>query len=157
MIPASARSASDEPTLGSLIWCITRVMPEDVRVMSTPHTVQSPVVPRFPIVREQLASWQMLRPDKHRWLQLWAEERKRLRQSDPSLRRRMWWAILFLVLFFGTVFGSHFAGRVDGVVASMLFLGLSWWNGSRNVRAIDQALRDRLAREGGGSALMRRL
>lgn len=89
--------------------------------MSIPHSVHSPVVPRFPIVREQLASWRMLRPDKHRWRQLWADERKRLYRSDPLFRRRMWWGILFLLLFMGTVLGSSFAERVDGVAGSGVF------------------------------------
>lgn len=99
----------------------------------------------------------MLKPDKNRWMQLWAEERTRLRQTDPLFRRRMWFGVLFLVLFFGMVFGFHFAGRVDGVVTSMVFLGLGWWNGSRNLRAIDQVLCDRLTRGDSGAAPMRKL
>jgi hypothetical protein len=155
MIPAPGSSASDEPTVGLIAGCIARVMREDVRVMSVP--AHSPVVPRFPLVREQLASWRMLKPDKNRWMQLWAEERTRLRQTDPLFRRRMWFGVLFLVLFFGMIFGFHFAGRVDGVVTSMVFLGFGWWNGSRNLRAIDQALCDRLTRGDSGSAPMRKL
>lgn len=155
MIPASDRSASDELTVGLIVGCIARVMREDVRVMSVPK--HSPVVPRFPFVREQLASWRMLKPDNHRWMQLWAEERTRLRQNDTLFRRRMWWGILFLVVFFGMVFGSHFAGRVDGMVISAVFFGLSWWNGSRNLRVIDQALCDRLTHGDSGCAPMRKL